>query len=129
MTSAGGIALDPSHFRTTDQAAKDEAWKLHSAGEAAGKLARALHPDLIILSTPHGVADREKFVFFLNQAASGTGDTDNCNCPPCCYNVSVKLDYNVSAAMLNALLAKGVSVSGLTAFGPPGNTGDPFPLR
>ena len=108
---------------------KDEAWKLHEAGQAAGELAHELQPDLIVLSTPHGVADRKKFLFYLNQAGSGTADTDNCNCPPCCYNVSVALDYNMSATILDALEAKGVSVSGLTAFGPPGNTEEPFPLR
>lgn len=31
VLSAGGIALDPSHFNTTNTTAKAEAWALHKA--------------------------------------------------------------------------------------------------
>ena len=31
LLNAGGIALDPSHFNTTNTTAKAEAWALHKA--------------------------------------------------------------------------------------------------
>ena len=68
-------------------------------------------------------------MFYLNEIGSGIADTDNCGCPPCCYNISVRLDYNTTSIMLKYLLSLGISVSGLTAYGPPGNDQEPFPLR
>ena len=125
----GGIALDPNYFKTTNDTAKQEAWKLHEAGQKVGQRVRDLEPELIILSTPHGMADLKNFMFFLNQEGQGTGDTDNCACPPCCYKITVKLDYNVSVSMLKSLQSRGANVSGLTAYGPVGNSDEPFPLR
>lgn len=127
--SIGGIALDPNHFHTTNETAKQEAWKLNQAAHTVGQNVRDLKPDLVVLTSPHGIADLNKFMFFLNQAGSGPADTDNCNCPPCCYNVSIQLDYNISSAMLKTLQSLGANVSGLTAYGPPGNSEEPFPLR
>lgn len=75
------------------------------------------------------MADLKNFMFFLNQEGQGTGDTDNCACPPCCYEITVKLDYNVSVSMLKSLQSRGANVSGLTAYGPVGNSDEPFPLR
>lgn len=62
----GGIALDPSHFVSNDSSAVSDAWDLHSACLEAGKLVGDLQPDLLLLSTPHGVADLNSFSFYLN---------------------------------------------------------------
>lgn len=65
-----------------------------------------------------------KYVLF-----SGPADTDNCACPPCCYNVSVTLDYRTSQDVLQVLKGCGLNVTGLSAYGPPGKDNEPFPLR
>ena len=62
----GGIALDPSHFVSNDSNAVVDAWHLHYACMAAGKLVGDLQPDLLLLSTPHGIADLNSFSFYLN---------------------------------------------------------------
>ena len=129
FSSSGGIALDPNHFKTNSKKAMEEAWALHLAGQTVGEEVRRLNPDLIVLSTPHGIADWKNFMFYLNQEASGTADTDNCACPPCCYNISVKLDFNISMLMMVSLQAWGGNVSGLSAYGPMANAAEPFPLR
>ncbi|CAH1796075.1 unnamed protein product [Owenia fusiformis] len=87
-----------------------------------------LNPDLIFISTPHGVSDLNNFVFYLNTNAEGRADTDNCDCPPCCYNVSVKINTNLSMGLAESL-GRHMRVSGLTANGSPGTATSPFPLR
>ena len=64
--SSGGIALDPPHFKSNNATAKLEADLLHKACADAGEWVGTLHPDLIVLSTPHGIADLNNFAFYLN---------------------------------------------------------------
>ena len=106
----------------------EEAWQLHTACLTVGEQIQQLKPDLILLSTPHGVADVKNFLFYLNDAASGSADTDNCDCPPCCYNITVALDNNTAISIEEQLRGEGLNVSGLTAFGGLG-PGEAFPLR
>ncbi|XP_078689939.1 uncharacterized protein LOC144921127 isoform X1 [Branchiostoma floridae x Branchiostoma belcheri] len=125
----GGIALDPSHFNTTNQTALQQAWQIHNAAQKVGRLINSLRPDLLFLSTPHGVADLTNFLFYLNPKGYGSADTDNCACPPCCYNVSVDIDSAMSETLVETLQREDLKISGLSAFGPPGGADDPFPLR
>lgn len=124
----GGIALDPRHFNTTNPTAKKEGWEIHQACVKVGQQIQKLKPDLIFLSTPHGVADLRNFIFYLNPLGKGSAETDNCQCPPCCYNVSVRFDTRLSSDLVKSL---GVdqNVSGLAAYGPPEQSSEPFPLR
>ena len=101
--SVGGIALDPTHFNTSNATAKQEAWELHNACMTLGTEIAKLSPDLILLSTPHGIADLTQFLFYLNPQGFGWADTDNCGCPPCCYNVSVSIDANRSLELVEVL--------------------------
>lgn len=124
----GGIALDPSQFNTTNQTAKTEAVELHDACELVGKQIGALDPDLIFLSTPHGISDLNNFVFYLNPTGYGKADTDNCQCPPCCFSVKIKIDNSTSLNLVKFFKTFS-NVSGLSGFGPPGQSEEPFPLR
>lgn len=124
----GGIALDPGHFNTTNSTAMIEAWEIHNACVKVGQQIHLLKPDLIFLSTPHGVADLTNFIFYLNPVGKGSAETDNCQCPPCCYNVSVKVDTQLSSDIVKKMGVE-KNVSGLAAFGPPGQSPEPFPLR
>ncbi|XP_078618269.1 uncharacterized protein LOC144885921 isoform X2 [Branchiostoma floridae x Branchiostoma japonicum] len=125
----GGIALDPARFNTTNQTALEQAWQIHNAARKVGHQINRLSPDLLFLSTPHGVADLTNFLFYLNPEAYGSADTDNCVCPPCCYNVSVDINSEMSETLVEKLKREGVMISGLSAFGPPGGADEPFPLR
>ncbi|KAK7496001.1 hypothetical protein BaRGS_00012702 [Batillaria attramentaria] len=124
----GGIALDPNHFNTTNATAKAEAWEINRACVEVGKEIQLLQPDLVFLSTPHGIADLRNFLFYLNPFGQGYADTDNCQCPPCCYKVSAKFDAALSKRLVNTFGIQ-KNVSGLSAYGPPGQSSEPFPLR
>ena len=126
----GGIALDPNYFTNGSNATTlQEAWELHNACVQVGELIRQMAPDLIVLSTPHGIADLNNFQFYLNGAAGGPADTDNCACPPCCYNISVKLAPDIALELIESVKADGSNnVSGLSAYAPPLGNDPPFPL-
>jgi len=125
----GGIALDPRYFNTTNATAKAQAWLVHDAAVQVGKQIEDLKPDTIVLSTPHGIAAPEDFIFYLSPQGFGFSDTDNCACPPSCYNLSVAMDTNGTKSLVSILKDEDEKVSHLSAFGPPGNEGVPFPLR
>ena len=125
----GGIALDPRYFNTTNATAKAQAWLVHDASKQVGKQIEDLKPDTIVLSTPHGIAAPEDFIFYLSPRGFGFSDTDNCACPPCCYNLSVAMDSKGSENLVRILKDENEKVSYLSAFGPPGNEDVPFPLR
>ena len=126
----GGIALDPNFFTNGSNATTlEEAWELHDACVLVGEHIRQMAPDMIVLSTPHGIADLNNFQFYLNGAAGGPADTDNCACPPCCYNISVKLAPEFSLELIKVAKSDGLNnVSGLSAHAPPLGNDPPFPL-
>ena len=121
--------MDPTQFNTTNATAKAQAWQVHNAAKEVGQTIADLNPDVIVLSTPHGIAAPEDFIFYLNPKGSGSADTDSCSCPPCCYNLSVSVDVKGTETLLSTLQADEEKVSFLTAFGPPGEADVPFPLR
>ena len=102
---------------------------VHDASKEVGKQIEDLKPDTIVLSTPHGIAAPEDFIFYLSPRGFGYSDTDNCACPPCCYNLSVVMDTKGSETLVRMLKEENENVSYLSAFGPPGNEDVPFPLR
>ncbi|XP_063434771.1 protein TTE1956-like [Mytilus trossulus] len=124
----GGIALDPTHFNTTNATAKNEAEILHKSCQEVGQVIDSLDPDLVFLSTPHGLSDLNNFVFYLNPAGYGQADTDNCQCPSCCYSIKIKIDNSTSIDLIQAMKTYS-NISGLSAFGPPGQSEELFPLR
>lgn len=121
--------MDPRYFNTTNTTARAQAWLLHDAAVQVGKQIEDLKPDTIVLSTPHGIASPEDFIFYLSPQGAGFADTDNCACPPCCYNVSVAMDTHGTEILASTLKDGKENVSYLSAFGPPGSEDVPFPLR
>lgn len=126
----GGIALDPTNFNSTNQTSIDEAYIIHNSCVEIGKLISSvsLDPDLILFSTPHGISDINNFVLYLNLEGYGYAETDNCNCPPCCYSLRVKFDNETSMDLVTKLRTH-ANISGLSGFGPPGQSDELFPLR
>lgn len=124
----GGIALDPNNFNTTNHTAKEEALKLNKACKLVGHNIADTDPDIVLLSTPHGVADLNNFAFYLNPTGEGEADTDNCKCPPCCYRVNVTLDCQIAKDIVEKL-GKHKNITGFSGFGPPCQNDVSFPLR
>ncbi|KAH9512743.1 hypothetical protein Btru_038083 [Bulinus truncatus] len=124
----GGIALDPKHFNTTNATAMKQAWEIYHSCLHVGKEIFTLNPDVIFLSTPHGISDLKNFVLYLNAKASGYADTDNCKCPPCCYSASVDIDIELSQEIIQ-VVGFNRNITGISAFGPPGQSDEFFPLR
>ena len=125
----GGIALAPWNLNTTNTTVQKEAWALHDACAEVAAFLQSLQPDIVLLSTPHGVSDLYNFVFYWNPTGSGSADTDNCVCPPCCFNVTVSLDVNLTESLVTKLRGQKEAVSAVSAFGPPGQSDEPFPLK
>lgn len=74
----GGIALTPDHFNMSDKRRIAEAHKIQNAALKVAKIIREqLQPDLILLSTPHGVADLQRFIFYLNTNGNGSADVSS----------------------------------------------------
>lgn len=95
-----------------------------------GKEIEDLKPDTIVLSTPHGVAAPEDFIFYFNAQGLGFVGPDNCGYPSCSgYNLSVTMDVKGIRTLVRALKDEKKNVSSLSAFGEPGNGALPFPLR
>lgn len=67
----GGLALDPKNFNTTNSTEILEAHELHNACQKVGQAVRSAQPDVIFLSTPHGLADYRNFIIYSNAEAAG----------------------------------------------------------
>ena len=67
----GGVALDPYNFNTTNVTALLEAKELHQACLKVGQAIAESNPDIIVLSTPHGLADYRNFLVYMNSQAEG----------------------------------------------------------
>lgn len=123
----GGVALDPRNFNTTNRTEKCEAKELHDACLKVGRDVQSVNPDIVFLSTPHGLSDYRNFLLYGNAIGSGYGDVDDCLVQPCRYNLSIKLESQLAAA-ITKWYGYTRNVSSLTAFGPSGND-NPIPLR
>ena len=127
MLPHGGVALDPKNFNTTNSTERAEAFALHKACLQIGQDISDLQPEVIVLSTPHGIADYRNFIVYLNSQGSGFGDSDDCLIKPCRYYLKVSLDQEI-ARQLFTKFGYERNVSGLSGFGPVGND-EAFPLR
>jgi len=117
----GGIALDPSHFKG-NATQKQWAQELHETSKKVGQMIDQLKPDLIFLSTPHGIADFDKFMFYQNDYGEGTAETEGNYAG---YHINVSFNSEITSKIVSYLLSIGQKVSNVTAF----SQGEPFPLR
>ena len=109
----GDFAFDPSLVQY-----QNGSLEIHRAAKAAGRYLSALSPDVILLSTPHGVALSDDFAFYTNSYGAGYamvgGDLQNSSFPQYKVPMNVTLDAQLSNALLAAL--HGMNVSGLSSF-------------
>ncbi|NHJ39102.1 MAG: hypothetical protein FK731_03645 [Asgard group archaeon] len=105
----GSMILD--HKKAKKQGAED----LHNAMVAISKQIKDLKPDLIFLTSPHGISNSNDFGIYLNKnakcSAEWNGDYKEFTC-------DVKLDQDTSEKLLDYLLDKETAVSGIASYAP-----------
>eukprot|EP00727_Mastigamoeba_balamuthi_P008894 m51a1_g4627 hypothetical protein (307) ;mRNA; f:317241-318356 len=119
----GGSALDPESFAARDPAARENARALHNCAAAAGLDIAALKPDIIYLSSPHGIAHRVDVSLYANDKAEGFAPTDDER-----VKVSIgpiDLAPDVAASLAQYLGNRGHNVSTITAY----SAAEAAPLR
>jgi aromatic ring-opening dioxygenase LigB subunit len=104
------------------KAQENNALELHNAMKQMAKQIKSLEPDIIFLTSPHGVSHSNDFGIYLNKAASCSaewnGDYHN-------YTCEIPLDQELSKKLLDYLVDKETAISGVVTYTPGVN----IPLR
>lgn len=112
---SGDFAFDPSLVHNSNGSLE-----LHLACLEAGKHIAGLQPDLILLSTPHGIEITNDFLFYQNSLAAGFarigGDLHNSSFPLYDVPLNTTVAVNVTNDLLQHLLVAGLNVSGIKSF-------------
>jgi len=111
----GDFAFDPSLVNFTNDSAA-----LHEASLRAGQfVANELAPDIIFLSTPHGLALSDDFLIYENPVAAGAAPVGNDLPHHSTYNVQMTLrsDTTLARKLRLALQHRGYKATGLQGFG------------
>ena len=88
-----------------------KAFEIQSSMKKLANKVKELKPDIIFLSTPHGLALETNFSFYKNQIASGSAEwhTDYKN-----YSLTLNLDVTHTNELLPLLKEKNHKVEGIT---------------
>jgi aromatic ring-opening dioxygenase LigB subunit len=114
----GDFAYDPSLVNNTNGSRH-----VHRAAVALGAAIANARPDIVLLSTPHGVAADRDFLLYENSAAEGYADVgldlqDPVKYPPYRVDLSnVSMDGQLATALVQEGRSRGLNVSGLLSFG------------
>ncbi|MFX1534481.1 MAG: hypothetical protein ACFFDI_09700 [Promethearchaeota archaeon] len=104
----GSMILDPSKKDVPVQAKE-----LHDAMRDTVRVIEKIQPDLIFLSTPHGIALSHDFGIYMNKQGSGNaeweGEYTN-------FKVKVEFDQSIAAQLHNFLKKNNVAISGITTY-------------
>jgi aromatic ring-opening dioxygenase LigB subunit len=121
----GAIILDPSIHYNTEKLSKEENERCKLLNESMRQnfceQVAELKPDIILLSTPHGICLENDFGFYLNKSASGTAEWLNEYKE---FQVNVTLANEETKHLLDEL-RNHHSVQGINAF----SVSEPIPLR
>lgn len=104
----GSVILDPGKRGIPKQAIS-----LHNAMVGVSNTIASLRPDLIFLTSPHGVSLSHDFGIYLNAGGSGTAEWNNEYKE---YKVQVKFDQRQANRLLEYLREKGHFMSGISMF-------------
>ncbi len=96
--------------------------KIHQSMVNLAKHIESLHPDIIFLSTPHGIALERSFGIYKNERASGTAEWKDDYKE---YTVSLKLRPKMATNLIEYLQEKNNDVQGITTY----SASEPIPLR
>jgi len=120
----GSMILDPKK-KGLPKEAKD----LYNAMIDAAKAIEKLKPDLIFMTSPHGIALSNDFGIYLNKGAKATAEWENEYKD---YVVNIEIDQEVSNELLDYLLEKETAITGIAAYSPSASAylrwGDAVPL-
>eukprot|EP01060_Flectonema_neradi_P005314 TRINITY_DN1351_c1_g1_i1.p1 TRINITY_DN1351_c1_g1~~TRINITY_DN1351_c1_g1_i1.p1 ORF type:complete len:302 (+),score=44.73 TRINITY_DN1351_c1_g1_i1:213-1118(+) len=98
----GDFVYDPSLVDN-----KNGSKELHTAAVAAGKWLDEQQPDLIVLSTPHGLELDEKYLYYLNQNETGFAelgdDLHNSSFQPYRVYMNVSVAVEETLSLVNSL--------------------------
>jgi aromatic ring-opening dioxygenase LigB subunit len=128
----GALVLDPHHdlnLRSkdgVDDRPLQNATELHNACTNAAQRIADLDPDLIILTTPHGISLEEDFGIYLNNEAKGTAEWRE---EYTSFTAHVTIDTSASKALIKYLKdsnnKQAMRVQGIISF----TSSEPAPLR
>lgn len=109
----GDFAYDPKLVNDTGGSVK-----LHVACEGLGRQLSAESPEMIFLTTPHGLELSERYMFYLNRENSGATPLDDM--PHAAKGRKVALNFTTPSAVARSLLqrlkARSLPVEGLEGF-------------
>lgn len=111
------MILDP-----TKEGMPNQIGPLHNAMQLMGEMIANSEPDLIFLSTPHGIALTDDYGLYANQIAQGTAEWDNEYVD---YKIQIPLDQDVTESCYQWLKKQGLPVTKITSF----SSTMPIPLR
>eukprot|EP00667_Euglena_gracilis_P014565 EG_transcript_15095 len=120
----GDFAYDPTlvHNRNGSR-------ELHEAALHFADMLGAANPDVILLSSPHGISSSEQFLFYANSVGEGSApigrDLHDPSVAPYDVRVSLPLGFNLTRQLVTALKKAAIpNVSFLSAFA----NAQPMPL-
>ena len=120
----GDFVYDPSLVQSANGSVA-----LHGNATLLGKVIAAAQPDIILLTSPHGLEDSNNFVLYQNSNSSGFAhlgdDLHNASFPGYDVPLSAAGAKNISSALVETLGGRLQNISGLVAFG----DGEPIALR
>ena len=119
-----GAAIAPHGSLILPVSGRDDskAGKIHQSMEKLAEHIQSLKPDIIFMSTPHGIALENDFGIYLNEKAVGTAEWKNDYQE---FKVSLHLQSKMASSLLQKLQSKGVKAQGITTF----SKLEPIPLR
>jgi len=102
----GSMILDPEEepFDTEE---------LHDAMKTVAERIKKLKPDLVFLTSPHGIMLTKDFALYQNERAAGTAEWEGRYQD---YSVDIDLDTAETLSLLNYLQEQNMAVTGLTCF-------------
>jgi len=106
----GSMILDPKK-----KGLPKEAKELHKAMIDATLAIEKLKPDLIFMTSPHGIALSNDFGIYLNKGGIGSAEWNNEYNE---YIVEVDIDQEIANKLLEYLLEKETAVTGIAAYTP-----------
>ncbi|MHA1211392.1 MAG: hypothetical protein ACTSSH_02925 [Candidatus Heimdallarchaeota archaeon] len=117
MTIIGAFIL-PHGSMILDPKVKDlpkTAIDLHHAMKKVAKKIAELKPDIIFLTSPHGIALSEEFGIYVNKGGLGTAEWEGKYKN---YKVNVDFDQKLTTKLYDYLLEKETSISKIASFTP-----------
>ncbi len=106
----GSMILDPKK-KGLPKEAKD----LHNAMIDAAKAIDKLKPNIIFMTSPHGISLSNDFGICLNKGARASAEWENDYKD---YVVNIEIDQEISNELLEYLLEKETAVTGIAAYTP-----------